>query len=501
MKRLTVHLENEKATQQAGADIAMALRPGMLVFLKGDLGAGKTCLARAIIRNLAGDNDLEVPSPTFSIVQTYQVSLASGIETIIHADLYRIEKSDEVDELGFSEQDKSRLILVEWPENADGTLGAPDLVLSLTEPDSGRVLNIECEAKLHKAIKRSFLIRYFLDACWVANVERQKFFGDASPRSYESVSNFGQSRLLMNAPRQDDGPLLRNGKSYSQLAHLAEDVSAFVGVQTILEKADLSVPQIYASNLKEGLLLLENLGSETIVDENRVPIADRYMVCVEMLAETHQRQISHSALLPDGSIYQVPDLTIEAMMIEVELLLDWYTPHISAKPLGKGEQDAFLNLWQELIAKLSGIEKVLVVRDFHSPNIIWLPERQGINRVGLIDFQDAVIGPAAYDLASVTQDARVDIPAEFETQLVDHYINIRQAAGNFDRDIFLTDYAIIAAQRATKILGIFVRLDERDGKPAYLKHLPRIEDYISRSLKHPALIDYRRWYENIINTS
>ena len=108
------------------------------------------------------------------------------------------------------------------------------------------------------------------------------------------------------------------------------------------------------------------------------------------------------------------------------------------------------------------------------------------------------MGPAAYDLASLAQDARVDIPVELEMRLVDHYIGIRQAAGNFDRQIFLTDYAIMAAQRATKILGIFIRLDERDGKSAYLKHLPRVQDYISRSLKHPALIDYRRWYENVM---
>src|SRR5680860_524783 len=130
MKRLTLHLENEQVTRQTGADIAMVLEPGMLVFLKGDLGAGKTCLARAIIQNLAGDNELEVPSPTFSIVQSYEGSPVCGIASIIHADFYRLENAGEVHELGVTENDCCRLVLIEWPENANNLLGTPDLILS-----------------------------------------------------------------------------------------------------------------------------------------------------------------------------------------------------------------------------------------------------------------------------------------------------------------------------------------------------------------------------------
>jgi aminoglycoside/choline kinase family phosphotransferase len=135
-----------------------------------------------------------------------------------------------------------------------------------------------------------------------------------------------------------------------------------------------------------------------------------------------------------------------------------------------------------------------MMRDFHSPNIIWRGERQGHDRLGIIDFQDALIGPAAYDVASLAMDARVTVPPEIETVTLDAYIAARHAAGAFDEEAFRESYAIMAAQRNSKILGIFVRLDRRDGKPDYLKHLPRIRDYLHRALAHPALAGLRDFY-------
>jgi len=136
------------------------------------------------------------------------------------------------------------------------------------------------------------------------------------------------------------------------------------------------------------------------------------------------------------------------------------------------------------------------LRDVHSPNIIWRGDRAGIDRIGLIDFQDAMIGPAAYDLASLAQDARVDIPPELEMRLVATYVAARKAQGPFDQEGFERAYAIMAAQRASKILGIFVRLDERDGKPQYLRHIPRLKTYLERTLGHPSLAALRNLYED-----
>jgi aminoglycoside/choline kinase family phosphotransferase len=155
----------------------------------------------------------------------------------------------------------------------------------------------------------------------------------------------------------------------------------------------------------------------------------------------------------------------------------------------------YVALWTESLSMAIESEPTWVLRDFHSPNLLWLPERDGIARVGLLDFQDAVMGPAAYDVASLLQDARVDVPELMEVSLLGHYVRKRgEIDAAFEPADFIRLYATLAAQRASKILGIFARLDRRDGKPQYIRHIPRIWDYLQRSLAHPALATLRDWY-------
>jgi aminoglycoside/choline kinase family phosphotransferase len=135
-----------------------------------------------------------------------------------------------------------------------------------------------------------------------------------------------------------------------------------------------------------------------------------------------------------------------------------------------------------------------VLRDYHSPNLLWLPERDNVARIGILDFQDAMMGPAAYDLASLLQDARVDVPEPLEVALFSRYVRGRLYDQRFDAAGFARIYATLAAQRATKILGIFARLDRRDGKPQYLRHIPRLLRYLNRSLAHPDLAPLKAWY-------
>ena len=156
----------------------------------------------------------------------------------------------------------------------------------------------------------------------------------------------------------------------------------------------------------------------------------------------------------------------------------------------------FVNLWTEVLAEILAAPQTWTLRDYHSPNLLWLPEREGIRRVGLLDFQDAVLGHPGYDVASLLQDARVTVPADLELKLLGFYARERRTAdAGFDMAAFARAYAILGAQRATKILGIFARLDKRDGKPQYLKHLPRIEAYLARDLAHPALARLKGWYD------
>jgi aminoglycoside/choline kinase family phosphotransferase len=186
----------------------------------------------------------------------------------------------------------------------------------------------------------------------------------------------------------------------------------------------------------------------------------------------------------------------EALSIEIDLLLDWYLPQYgNGQPSGSVRAE-FGHLWRGTLEPVLLASPTWTLRDVHSPNLIWLPDREGIRRVGLLDFQDAVMGHPAYDVASLLQDARVTVPAELELKLLGLYAAERRAADpSFDMAAFAAAYAILAAQRATKILGIFARLDRRDGKPAYLRHLPRIRAYLRRNLAHPALARLRTWYE------
>jgi aminoglycoside/choline kinase family phosphotransferase len=190
----------------------------------------------------------------------------------------------------------------------------------------------------------------------------------------------------------------------------------------------------------------------------------------------------------------MPPYDLDAFLIEAELLLDWYLPYRGAAATAQARA-LFLSLWRDALRPVLDAPKTWVLRDFHSPNLLWLEARGGLTQVGLLDFQDAVIGPSAYDLASLLQDARVDVPEELEVALFGRYVRARRDADkNFDADGFARLYATLAAQRATKILGIFARLDQRDGKPQYLQHLPRVFACLRRALTHPALGSLNDWY-------
>ena len=500
---IAITLNNEQATRELGADIAMAVSGGCTIHLRGDLGAGKSTFARAFIRQILRMPEMEVPSPTFSLVQHYQVADHKCLDEILHADLYRIGNPDEVVELGLEQCGDNTIFLVEWPEKGSKFLAEPDLVIDLllVADADGRDYRTATifGAETHIApVQRSLNIRRFLMEAWGDHVNRTPLQGDASSRSYEFVSKDGVRRILMNAPKQPDGPVIREGKPYSQIAHLAEDVSAFVGVASVLKTGGLRVPAIYNQAIAEGLLLIEDLGSDLIIDEHRQPIAERYLASASMLADFHERNLSGEIPIETGFTHTIPDYDREAMLVEVELLAKWYAPRFKGAPLSEEETAQFSHIWNGLVDLLSDSEQKVLMRDFHSPNIIWRNVETGHHKVAVIDFQDAVIGPSAYDLASLAQDARVDVSGELEETLVDHYCSLRKAGAGFDENRFRRDYAIMAALRTTKILGIFVRLDERDNKPDYLRHLPRMQEYIRRAMRHPVLKEYRGWYETVM---
>ncbi|MBX9464936.1 MAG: tRNA (adenosine(37)-N6)-threonylcarbamoyltransferase complex ATPase subunit type 1 TsaE [Aquamicrobium sp.] len=492
-RSIELELPDEEASCVLGDDFAAMLRPGDVLALHGDLGMGKTTLARAIIRGLHGDRDLEVPSPTFTLVQAYQARFP-----VQHFDLYRLTSPDELEELGFEEAMRDGVVLVEWPERAEDRLPGDAITVALSEHGSGRHAHITGPADFMARLDRSLAIRAFLDRSGYAGAARAYLVGDASARAYETIS-FEQAApvILMNAPRPPSGPAVRDGKPYAQIAHISESVVPFVAIARALRHKGFCAPEVYASDFERGLLLIENLGSEGVLDAGSQPIGERYLAAAELLAAIHRHEWSPHVDVAPGIGHTIPPFDRDALSIESELLVDWYLPHIAGRPATDAERAAFSQAWGAVFDTLEHCEKSILLRDVHSPNIIWREDRSGSDRIGLIDFQDAMIGPSAYDVASLAMDARVTIPAELENAIVEAYVAARRAQGGFDRQAFEAAYAITAAQRNTKILGIFVRLNVRDGKPGYLKHLPRIRSYVARAIEHPALRPVRDLYAEL----
>ncbi|NOJ39586.1 tRNA (adenosine(37)-N6)-threonylcarbamoyltransferase complex ATPase subunit type 1 TsaE [Bradyrhizobium australiense] len=490
----TVALANEAATAHLMADLALLVGPGDVITLSGDLGAGKTAAARAMIRYLADDPALEVPSPTFTLAQSYELPFP-----IVHADLYRINDSSELEEIGLSPLPEGTLALIEWPERAPDALPEDRIDIALSHRpalgSAARAAEITGYGRAAAQVARLSSLRKFLTEAGFLDATRERMPGDASTRSYARLIGDDGTSILMNSPRRPDGPAIYDGKSYSAAVHLAEDVKPFVAIDNGLRAHGFSAPAIRHADLDSGFLITEDFGSAGIVEGDPPrPIAERYEAATDMLAELHRKPLPETAPLTPHGAYQIPVYDIDGWLVEISLMLEWYLPDRGAE-VRQERRDEFVAMWRTLLEKPAAAPRTWVMRDFHSPNIIWLGDRTGILRVGIIDFQDAVLGPAAYDLVSLLQDARIDVPEQLELSLLTRYIKARRVADSqFDPASFAELYAIMSAQRNTRLLGTFARLNRRDGKPQYLCHQPRIWTYLNRSLAHPALAAFREWY-------
>ncbi|WP_028749025.1 tRNA (adenosine(37)-N6)-threonylcarbamoyltransferase complex ATPase subunit type 1 TsaE [Rhizobium mesoamericanum] len=487
---ISLFLKDEAETTRFGNDLALALRQGDCLALSGDLGAGKSSLARAFLRAMADDDDLEVPSPTFTLVQSYELRIP-----VAHFDLYRLGDPAELTELGFGEALQDGICLVEWPEMASDELPADRIALKLEHEGLGRRVTIAAPDKNAARIRRVLAIRDFLDAAGYPFAKRRFLTGDASLRAYEAVyPGDGKRRILMDWPPLPEGPPVLDGKSYPKVAHIAENAYPFVAIANVLRREGFAAPEVYHVDFEQGILLLEDLGVDGVLDVQGQPIADRYRASVACLAFLHSLAIPRDIHVTEKHVHHIPDFDKTAMKMEVRLVLDWHLPwKRGGTPVSDAERDEYLAIWDGLIDELETSEKGLLLRDFHSPNIIWRENETGIARVGLIDFQDAMIGPTAYDLASITQDARVTIAPDLFQQLMDGYLTLRRAQGDFDEVRFLKSWAIMSAQRNCKLAGLWVRLMQRDGKPGYMKHMPRTLSYLSVALEHEALAPLRDW--------
>lgn len=491
-----LEVEDEIELDALAGEIAALVRAGDLVTLSGDLGAGKTALARALIRRLCDDPALEAPSPTFTLMQLYE----GAHFPIVHADLYRVQSPDELAELGWDEAADGALVIVEWADRMGGAI-APDrldvaLKIDPKRAETYREATLTGYGDFAERLERACALTHLLHSAGWSDAERTFMLGDASVRAYERLRKpNGERAILMISPARPDGPPVRFGKSYSAIARLAENIEPFIAVAEALAAKGVSAPKILAHDIEAGFAIIEDLGTEGVIDGG-APIPERYREATTILAFLHATDTPRTIPSVHGKTYSIPPYDLDALLIEVELLTEWYAPHICGVKLSSAAKAIFQSLWRSTLNDIATARSAWVLRDYHSPNLIWLPQRDGLARVGLIDFQDCALGHPAYDVASLLQDARVTIADDLELRLLSHYASMRART---DPDFVMADfaaaYAILGAQRATKVLGIFTRLDRRDGKPAYLEHLPRVERYLSKNLEHPALAAVKGWYK------
>ena len=483
---LTIALPDEPATVALAEDLAAILGPGDVIALSGGLGAGKTTFARALIRAVADDAALEVPSPTFTLVQTY----AADRLTIGHFDLYRLGSADEMDEIGLADAVTEGAVLVEWPERGEGRLPAERLDIRFEIEGEGRRAEVSGGKAWRGRIERTRAARALMARAGFPSAARRFLQGDASTRRYERVREAERSAVLMDWPKPTTPPVRD-----SRAAFRAQDVGAVLAVDAALRAIGLSAPDILAADREAGLLLMEDLGSEGML-VNGAPDPERYSVAIAALAAIHAH--SRAALLPvpGGGEHHLLTLSAKVLMADLAVFTDWYVPHVLGGPLDRAAAESFLAIWVALCDRLAGAEQSWVLFDMQSPNLFWLPERAGIARVGLIDFQDMFVGPAAYDVASLCQDARVTISAELEAALRASYVDVRYGrTRTYNAENFSAAYAILGAARTLKNMGVFARLADHLGKTQYLQHLPRLNDYLARNLTHPVLSDLAVWYE------
>ncbi len=312
---------------------------------------------------------------------------------------------------------------------------------------------------------RAERIGEFLARAGWSGAARKPLRQDASFRRYERLRLGERGAVLMDAPPPQ------------------EDVCSFIAIGRHLRFLGYSAPDIYAADVGLGALLLEDLGDDvfTRVLDGGGDARDLYAHAVDLLIDLQRRE------LPAGvAAYDIP-----ALLDEASLFVDWYLPVVGGAVPARFARESFFEAWREVLPLACAGPRVLVLRDYHVDNLMWLEARDGISRVGLLDFQDALIGPCLYDLVSLLEDARRDLSPSLAADMFERFV----AGTGLDPAGAETAYAILGAQRNTKIVGIFTRLWQRDGKADYLAYIPRVWDLLEGDLEHPVLDSLRTWFE------
>ena len=345
---------------------------------------------------------------------------------------------------------------------------------------------------------------FMAEASW-GEAERAPIPGDASTRSYERVRMGDRRAVLMNAPKGAEGAGEPDGASveerraigYNALARLAgPNLEAFVCIASELGKRDFSAPDVIAADMEHGFALLEDFGDPVyakVIATDPAQEQPLYEAAVDVLAAIYRSTFPRIAE-HDGATWRIRDYDEAALLAEMDLCLDYYAPDTGVE-LSVGARESFERVWVEAFIALDAHAPGLALRDYHAENLFWLDDREGLRRVGLIDFQDALFAHPSYDLGSLLEDIRRDVDEALFEPLKQRFC---RAAGLACDDAFQAAYHVQAAQRATKLLGFPVRADRDFGKPQYRALLPRVRRHLQRDLSHQACAGIRDWFEDNI---
>ncbi|MDP6772782.1 MAG: phosphotransferase [Rhodospirillales bacterium] len=323
---------------------------------------------------------------------------------------------------------------------------------------------------------RAQRVAAFLERTGWGGARRRPLAGDASFRRYERLEDGARRAVLMDAPPP------------------AEDVRPFAALAHHLRRLGYSAPEVLAEDARDGLLVIEDFGDQTYT-RMLARGADEwtlYAFAVDLLIDLHRRPPAEA--IPAGlAPYDDARLLDEAL-----LFTDWYMPAVLGGATGDAARREYADAWLAAFPAVHAQPRTLVLRDYHVDNLMGLAGRDGIRACGILDFQDAVAGPAAYDLVSLLEDARRDIGAGLAADMLARYLGAHdqnEFTAALDQAGFMAAYAILGAQRHAKVIGIFTRLDRRDGKSDYLVHIPRVWRLLEGALAHPALAGVAEWLE------
>lgn len=467
-------------TTQLAQRLARFIEPGDTLLLQGDLGAGKSHFARSFIQAL-GTKQSHIPSPTFTLVQAYDDTRLP----LIHADLYRLKDASELDDLDLHDHFAHGVCLIEWPERAAAALPKTALTLHFTVTgENTRKVELSGTGAWPRRLKQMLQpadtnraekdFAGFVAKHGFAGAEIVPISGDASFRRYFRVKDGNRTAIMMDVPTvivDEDGDMVDLIGNHKRIA-------------TWLEGCGLRVGKVIGVDVAQGLLLQEDLGS--------TPLYDHYAGTVDGA----WLQTGVDALIKMNTAKQLDGLKhfdAPRMLKNVQLFTDWYLPMLRGHATTPDERARFLDAWAQVLVNFRNVAWGVQLRDYHSPNFMVLGPKPCLENLALIDYQDATHGPLPFDLASLLYDARIAVPRCLRDELLEYYIT----KTGVEAKAFEASFYLIGLLRNTRILGIFVRLAQRDGKKNYLQKIPILLPYIQEALQHPAAAPVRPWLQKI----